>query len=38
VIEHADHGFHVQKRSGRTDDDVQAELARAIAEWIETLA
>ena len=38
VIEHADHGFHVQKRSGRTDDDVQAELARAIVEWIETLA
>ena len=38
VIEHADHGFHVQKRSGRTDDDVHVEIARAIGEWLETLA
>lgn len=33
VIEHADHGFHVLKRSGRTDDHVLEELAMAVAEW-----
>ncbi len=32
-IEGADHGFHVLKRSGRSDEEVIAELARAIAEW-----
>jgi len=37
IVDHADHGFHVQKRSGRTDDDVQIELAHAIGEWLETL-
>jgi predicted alpha/beta-hydrolase family hydrolase len=35
VIEHADHGFHVLKRSGRTDEQVLDELATAIAEWSE---
>jgi predicted alpha/beta-hydrolase family hydrolase len=33
VIEGADHSFHVLKRSGRTDEDVLAELAGAIADW-----
>lgn len=35
VIASADHGFHVAKRSGRTDDDVLAELARTVAGWID---
>jgi len=35
VIEHADHSFHVLKRSGRTDDQVLDELAVAMAEWRE---
>lgn len=35
VIEHADHSFHVLKRSGRTDEQVLDELARTIAEWRE---
>jgi predicted alpha/beta-hydrolase family hydrolase len=35
VIEHADHGFHVPKRSGRTDEQVLDELATAVAEWPE---
>ena len=35
VIEHADHSFHVLKRSGRTDEQVLDELARSIAEWRE---
>ena len=33
VIEHADHGFHVLKRSGRSDEQVLDELAAAVAEW-----
>jgi uncharacterized protein len=33
VVEGADHGFAVLKRSGRTDADVLAELARTVAAW-----
>lgn len=33
LIESADHGFHVPKRSGRTDDEVIGELAACIADW-----
>lgn len=33
----ADHGFFVPKRTGRTEADVMAELAGAIAGWIDTL-
>jgi len=33
VIDGADHGFHVLKRSGRTDDEVLRELAQAVASW-----
>lgn len=33
VVEGADHGFAVLRRSGRTLDDVNAELAAAIARW-----
>ena len=32
-IEGADHGFHVLKRSGGSDEEVIVELARAVAEW-----
>lgn len=35
VIEEADHGFHVPKRSGRTDDDVLDEVARTFSSWAE---
>ncbi len=35
VIEHADHMFHVLKRSGRTEEQVLDELAMAVAEWPE---
>jgi len=34
VVDGADHGFHVLKRSGRTDDDVLAELAERFASWV----
>jgi predicted alpha/beta-hydrolase family hydrolase len=37
VVDGADHGFHVLKRSGRTDDDTLDELARAVANWALTL-
>src|SRR5262245_21770165 len=36
VIEHADHGFHVPKRSGRTDEQVLDELASAFVDWLES--
>lgn len=34
VVEGADHGFHVWKRSGRTDSEVLDELADALAGWL----
>ena len=37
LVEGADHGFHVLKRSGRTDDDVQDETADATRTWIDGL-
>ena len=33
VVEDADHGFHVPKRSGRTDSDVIDELADVTSAW-----
>ena len=33
IIESADHGFHVLKRSGKTDSSVLAELAQTTADW-----
>jgi uncharacterized protein len=38
VIDGADHGFHVLKRSGRTDADVIEELADTTAEWMRNVA
>jgi predicted alpha/beta-hydrolase family hydrolase len=35
VIDGADHGFHMLRRSGRSDDDVLRELAATIASWID---
>jgi len=33
VVVDADHGFHVPKRSGRTDEEVLDELCDVLAEW-----
>jgi len=33
-IDGADHGFHVLKSSGKTDDDVMQEIARVSSEWV----
>ena len=37
VVEGADHGFHVLKRSGRTDEEVLDELADTTRAWIDTV-
>lgn len=37
VVDGADHGFHVLKRSGRTTADVMDELTRTMEEWAERL-
>jgi len=37
VVEGADHGFEVLRRSGRSLDDVRAELAAAIGLWCDGL-
>ena len=36
-LEGADHGFHVLKRSGRSDGDVRAEVTRTTARWLDNL-
>ncbi len=33
VIDTADHGFKVLKRSGKTTEQVHAEMAQAVAAW-----
>jgi predicted alpha/beta-hydrolase family hydrolase len=38
VVAGADHGFHVLKSSGRTDEQVRSELARTVASWAEGLS
>lgn len=35
-IQHADHGFDVRKKSGRTEDHVRQEIVRAIAAFVGT--
>jgi hypothetical protein len=35
VVEGADHGFAVLKRSGRTAEEVHSGIAAAVAEWID---
>jgi len=37
IIESADHGFHVLKRSGETDASVLTELARTTAAWADKI-
>jgi predicted alpha/beta-hydrolase family hydrolase len=37
ILESADHGFHVLKRSGKTDASVLAELAQTTADWASNL-
>lgn len=37
LLDTADHGFKVLKRSRKTEEDVFVEMARVLSEWIETL-
>ena len=37
LLDTADHGFKVLKRSRKTKEDVFVEMARVLSEWIETL-
>jgi predicted alpha/beta-hydrolase family hydrolase len=37
IMDGADHGFHVLKRSGRTDDEVMTQLSLATAAWTTSL-
>jgi predicted alpha/beta-hydrolase family hydrolase len=34
-LEAADHGFHVQKKSGRTEEEVLAEIGSTTRNWVE---
>jgi len=38
VVDHADHGFEVLVRSGRTHAQVLAEIATTVAAWMERVA
>jgi hypothetical protein len=38
IVDGADHGFHVLKRSGRTDAEVVDELCDTFVEWADTVA
>lgn len=37
VVDHADHSFHVPKRSGRNDDAVRAELEDVLVAWADRI-
>ena len=37
IVEGGDHSFHVLKRSGRTDEDVQNELGETVGSWVSGL-
>ena len=37
IVEGADHGFHVLKRSGRTDDEVLDEMCDRLSGWTDEL-
>jgi predicted alpha/beta-hydrolase family hydrolase len=37
VLEGADHSFHLLKRSGRTDEELKAEMIDAFIAWVEDL-
>ncbi len=38
IVEGGDHSFSVLKRSGRTPDEVLAEIAQAIADWLPSVS
>ena len=34
VVEDGDHGFHVRKKSGRTDDEAIDEIVETVVAWV----
>jgi hypothetical protein len=38
MIDDADHSFHVRRKSGRTDEQVIAELAQVFARWAQSIS
>ncbi len=38
LVESADHGFHVTKKSGRTDDEVLDEMCSRFSDWVSEVA
>ena len=38
VVESAEHGFHVTKKSGRTDDEVLDEMCARFSDWVSEVA
>ena len=34
-IDDADHGFHVPKRTGKTDDEIIVEVVKTVKEWLD---
>jgi predicted alpha/beta-hydrolase family hydrolase len=38
LLRNADHSFHVPARSGVTDDQINAEMLAALANWVEAVA
>ena len=37
LVESADHGFHVTKKSGRTDEEALDEMCSRFSDWISEL-
>lgn len=37
LVDTADHGYKILKRSRKSDEDVFVEMARVLAEWVQTL-
>jgi len=38
IVEGGDHSFHVPKRSGRTDEEAQVEIADRVATWMTSIS
>ena len=37
VVDGGDHSFNVLKRSGRTEEQVMAELAQSVSDWVQAI-
>jgi dienelactone hydrolase len=37
LFQDADHSFHVPAKSGRTDDEMRAEMLNEVSAWLDTI-